>query len=138
VRLEVGELGEGLAASRVLALVGLFARVRADVLLQVAQLREAALADLALVRLDARVDAGVLREVRRIRKALIARRAFIRFRVLLMYMLAMDEQVRFRLKYLQGKAERRHQAMVLHYPALYINTQRFTSSFYENKKIYKK
>ena len=60
VRLQVGELREGLATAGVHALVGLLPRVRADVLLQVGQLRELALADLALVRLDPGVDPGML------------------------------------------------------------------------------
>ena len=45
--LQVGELAEGLGAAGVAALVGLVARVRPDVLLQVGQLRELALTDLA-------------------------------------------------------------------------------------------
>lgn len=93
VRLQVGELRERLAAARVLALVRLLARVCANVLLKVAELREASLADLAFVRLDARVDAGVLRQVGGVGKALIASGAFIRFGVLLMNMLAMDQKV---------------------------------------------
>ena len=48
--LQVGELAEGLGAAGVAALVGLVARVRPDVLLQVGQLRELALADLASER----------------------------------------------------------------------------------------
>ena len=47
VALQVGQLAEGLGAAGVPALVGLVARVRPDVLLQVGQLRELALADLA-------------------------------------------------------------------------------------------
>ena len=50
VTLQVGELAEGLGAAGVAALVGLVARVRPDVLLQVGQLRELALADLASER----------------------------------------------------------------------------------------
>ena len=46
-----------------LTLVRLLSRVCSDVLLEVTQLREAALADLTLVRLDAGVDAGVLGQV---------------------------------------------------------------------------
>ena len=48
--LQVGQLAEGLRAAGVPALVGLVARVRPDVLLQVGQLRELALADLAPAR----------------------------------------------------------------------------------------
>ena len=47
VALQVGQLAEGLGAAGVAALVGLVARVRPDVLLQVGELRELALADLA-------------------------------------------------------------------------------------------
>ncbi len=46
VGLQVGELREGLGAAGVTALVRLVASVRPDVLLQVRQLRELALADL--------------------------------------------------------------------------------------------
>ena len=60
VRLEVGQLREGLPASRMLTLVRLFSGVRTDVLLKVAELGESSLADLALVRFDARVNARVL------------------------------------------------------------------------------
>ena len=48
--LQVGQLAEGLRAAGVPALVGLVARVRPDVLLQVGQLRELALTDLASER----------------------------------------------------------------------------------------
>lgn len=63
VALQVAQLAEGLVAPRVATLVRLVARVRADVLLQVGQLGELALADLAAVRLDTEVDARVLRQV---------------------------------------------------------------------------
>ena len=78
MRLEVAELREGLCAVRMSALVRLVARVRADVLLQVTQLGELALANLAAVRLDAQVDARVLRQVRAVGERLGALRAFVR------------------------------------------------------------
>jgi hypothetical protein len=58
--LQVGELGEGFAASRVQTFVRFLASVRANVLLEVRQLCELTLADLAFVRFDARVDASML------------------------------------------------------------------------------
>ena len=61
VTLQVTQLAEGFGAAGVPALVWLIPRVRTDVLLQVAQLRELALADLAAVGLDTQVDARVLR-----------------------------------------------------------------------------
>lgn len=64
VALEVGELGEGLGAADLGAPIGLVAGVGADVLLEMRQLGELALADLAAVGLDAQVNAGVLGEVR--------------------------------------------------------------------------
>ena len=78
VRLQVGQLREGLVAARVPALVRLVARVRTDVLLQVRQLRELALADLATVRLDAEMDPRVLRQVARVGERLGALRALVR------------------------------------------------------------
>lgn len=63
---------------RVTAFVGLVARVRADVLLQVTQLGELALTNLAAVRLDAQVDARMLRQVRAVGERLGALRAFVR------------------------------------------------------------
>ena len=48
--------------------------VRADVLLQVRQLGELAVANVTFVRLDARVDAVVLRQVRGVGKAFLALR----------------------------------------------------------------
>ena len=50
VALQVGQLAEGLCAAGVPALVGLVARVRPDVLLEVGELRELALTDLASER----------------------------------------------------------------------------------------
>lgn len=64
VALEVGELGEGFRAADLGAPVGFVSCVGADVLLQVRELGELALADLAAVGLDAEVDAGVLGQVR--------------------------------------------------------------------------
>ena len=61
------------------ALVGLVPGVGTDVLLQVGQLGELALADLAPVRLDAQVDAGVLGEVAAVGEGFATRCAFIRF-----------------------------------------------------------
>lgn len=63
VALQVGQLREGLGAADLGAAVGLVTCVRADVLLQVGQLGELALADLAAVGLDAQVDARMLRQV---------------------------------------------------------------------------
>lgn len=63
VALEVRELGERLGAADLGAPVGLITCVRADVLLQMGQLGELALAYLAAVRLYAEVDARVLRQV---------------------------------------------------------------------------
>lgn len=79
--LQIAQLTEGLRAAGVPTLVRLVACVRADVLLQVTQLRELPLADLAAVRLDAQVDASVLRQVRRVRERLRALRALVRLRL---------------------------------------------------------
>jgi len=81
VRLQIGELREGLGAAGVPALVRFVARVRADVLLQVRQLRELALADLAAVRLDPQVDPRVLRQVRGVGKGLAAGAALVGLRL---------------------------------------------------------
>lgn len=78
VRLEVGQLREGLVAARVPAQVRLVACVRAHVLLQVRQLGELAVAQVAAVRLHARVDAGVLGQVGRVGKRLATLRAPVR------------------------------------------------------------
>jgi len=82
VRLQIGELREGLGAAGVPALVRFVTRVRADVLLQVRQLRELALADLAAVRLDPQVDPRVLRQVRGVGKGLAARAALVGLRLI--------------------------------------------------------
>ena len=60
------------------ALVRLVSRVGANVLLQVTELRELALADLAAVRFDAQMDARVLRQVRTVGERLRALRTFVR------------------------------------------------------------
>lgn len=76
--LQVAQLTEGLVTAGVTTLVRLVARVRADVLLEVRQLRELALADLAAVRFDAQVDTSVLRQVRAVRERLAALRTLVR------------------------------------------------------------
>jgi len=81
VRLQVGELREGLLAAGMPALVRLVARMRPDVLLQMRELRELSLADLTAVRLDAQVDPGVLRQIRRVGEGLRALGALIRLRL---------------------------------------------------------
>lgn len=81
VRLEVGQLREGLAAARMAALVGLVARVSAHVLLQVRQLGELAPTYLAPVGLDAQVDAGVLGQVGRVGKRLATLRTLVWLRL---------------------------------------------------------
>ena len=81
VRLEVGQLREGLGAGGPAAPVRLVAGVRPNVLLQVAELGELPLAELAAVRLDAQVDARVLREVAAVGKALRALAALVRLRL---------------------------------------------------------
>uniref|UniRef100_A0A182J4J8 Uncharacterized protein n=1 Tax=Anopheles atroparvus TaxID=41427 RepID=A0A182J4J8_ANOAO len=77
----VRELRERLQAARVATFVRLVAGVRPNVLLQVRQLRELALADLAPVRLDAEVDARMLRQIARVGERLIALRTFVRLRL---------------------------------------------------------
>lgn len=89
VGLEIRQLREGFAAAWMLALVRLLSSMRADVLLKMAQLGEAALADLAFVRLDAGVNASVLGQVGRVGKALVALRTAVRLRVGLMHLLTM-------------------------------------------------
>jgi len=81
VRLQVGELREGLLTAGMPALVRLVARVRPDVLLQVRELRELPLADLAAVRLDPQVDPRVLRQIRRVGEGLRALGALVRLRL---------------------------------------------------------
>jgi len=81
MRLQVAELRERLGATRVPALVRFVARVGADVLLQVAELREPALADVAPVRFDAQVNARVLAQVRAVRERFVALVTFVRFHV---------------------------------------------------------
>lgn len=78
MRLQIAQLRKGLGAVRMTTFVRLVARVRADVLLQVTQLGELALANLAAVRLDAQVDARVLRQVRAVGERLGALGAFVR------------------------------------------------------------
>lgn len=78
VTLQVAQLTEGLVAASVATLVRLVARMRADVLLEVRQLRELALADLAAVRFDAQVDSGVLRQVGAVGESLAALRTLVR------------------------------------------------------------
>lgn len=78
VALKVRELREGLGAADLGAAVGLITCVGADVLLEVRQLGELALADLAAVGLDAQVDARVLRQVRGVGERLRALRAAVR------------------------------------------------------------
>ena len=63
------------------ALVRLVPCVRPDVLLQVGELGELALADLAAVRLDPQVDSRVLRQVGAVGERLVARRALVRLRL---------------------------------------------------------
>ena len=60
-------------------LVGLVSSVGSDVLLEVGQLGELALADLTPVRLDAQVDPRVLREVGAVGERLAAGGALVRF-----------------------------------------------------------
>lgn len=60
VRLQIGELREGFRAASMAALVWFIPGMCADVLLQVRQLCEFALADLTSIWLDAQMDAGVL------------------------------------------------------------------------------
>ena len=90
-----------------LALIGLFAGMGADVLLKVAQLCEASLTYSTAIRLDPCMDTGMLRQVGRVGKTLLARLALIGFGVLLMDMLTVHEQVGFRVEDLEHKAERR-------------------------------
>ena len=106
VRLQVGQLREGLPAARMLTLVGFLARVSPHVLLKVAQLCELALADLALVGLDPGVDAVVLREIGGVGKALVARGALVRLGVLLVHVLAVEQQIRLALKDLEEDERR--------------------------------
>ena len=98
MRLQVGELRECLTAAGVLTLVGLLASVGADVLLQVTQLREATLAYRAAVRLYPRMYTSMLRQVGGVGKALLTRLAFIGFGVLLVNVLTVHKQVRFRVE----------------------------------------
>lgn len=79
VGLQVGQLREGLGATRNSALVRFVPCVGPDVLLKVGELGELALADLAPVGLDAQVDSRVLGEVGAVRKSLVARCALVRF-----------------------------------------------------------
>lgn len=78
MRLQIGQLAEGLVAARVATLVGLIPRVRPDMLLQVRQLRELPLTDLAAVRFDAQVDPRVLTQVRTVGERFTALRALVR------------------------------------------------------------
>ena len=55
--------------------------MRPDVLLEVGELGELALADLATVRLDPEVDPRVLRQVGAVGEGLVARRALVRLRL---------------------------------------------------------
>lgn len=77
VRLKIGKLTEGFGAGRPATAVRLVARVRPQVLLQVGELGELALAELTAVRLDAQVDARVLREVGGVGEAFCALRALV-------------------------------------------------------------
>ena len=62
-------------------LVRLVPSMGPDVLLQVGELGELALADLATVRLDPQVDSRVLRQVGAVGERLVARRALVRLRL---------------------------------------------------------
>lgn len=81
MRLQVGELREGLGAIREATSVRLVAIVRAHVLLQVAELGEATLAQITAIVLDAQVDARVLRQVRGVGERLAALAALVRLRL---------------------------------------------------------
>lgn len=74
--------------------------VRADVLLEVRQLREFPLADLAAIRFDPQVDPRVLRQVTGIGKGFRALRALVRLR-LTHVDLRVQLQVRLRREYLE-------------------------------------
>ena len=63
------------------ALVRLVPGVGPDVLLQVGELGELALADLATVRLDPQVDSHVLRKIRAVGEGLAALTALVRLRL---------------------------------------------------------
>ena len=74
-----------------------------DVLLQVGELGELALADLTTVRLDPQVDSRVLRQVGAVGERLVARRALVRLR-LAHVDLGVQLQIRLRRKDLKNVA----------------------------------
>lgn len=100
VGLQVAQLRKRLSAARVPALVRFVTRVRADVLLQVTELRKPSLTDIATVRLDAQVDTGVLAQVRAVGERLVALVAFVRFHVFHVQ-LRVQLQFRFGREYLE-------------------------------------
>ena len=85
------------------ALVRLVPGVSPDVLLQVGELGELALADLTTVRLDPQVDSRVLRQVGAVGERLVARRALVRLR-LAHVDLGVQLQIRLRRKDLKNVA----------------------------------
>lgn len=101
VRLEIGQLREGFLAAGVTTLVRFVAGVGANVLLQVRQLGEFALADFATVRLDAQMDPRVLREVARVGERLRALTALVRLRFSQMH-LRVQLQIGLRTKHLKS------------------------------------
>lgn len=79
MRLQIRKLRKGFLAARMSAFVGFVAGMRADVLLQVRELGELAMADFATVRFYAEMDASVLRQVAGVGKGLGALRALVWF-----------------------------------------------------------
>ena len=67
-------------------------------------LSEFALTNLTLIGFDAGVNAGVLREIRRVGEALGASGALVRFGVLLVDLLTVDQHVRLGVEDLPDKA----------------------------------
>lgn len=98
--LEVGELREGLGATNLCAPIGLVTCVGSDMLLQMGELGELALADLAAVGFDPKVDARVLCKVRGVGERLRALRAAVRLR-LAQVDLRVELQICFRAKHLE-------------------------------------
>jgi len=81
VRLEIGELGEGLGTTLMSALVWFVSCVSSDVLLKMRELSELSLTNLTSVGFDAKVDSHVLGEVGAVGEGLAAVTALVWFRL---------------------------------------------------------